>query len=149
MRCVALDNGVGASAALEVRRTDNSLVARGSCARLVELPAGTYLATITFEDALDKPTRTVTVRVAEGTEAIARASFETAILEVRFTADRQPVHGLAVVRKDGRELGSLGSGVTARVSAGTYQITARYRTREHAYTVTLAPGQRRALRADF
>jgi len=81
--------------------------------------------------------------------ATARAEFETSILEVRFTADGRPAHGLAIVKKDGRVVGTLGSGVSGRVSSGTYEVVARYRTTDRSYTVPLAPGQRRAIRAAF
>lgn len=148
LRCVAEENGAHAAASFEMKQNGQT-VAQGSCESPVELPPGAYVAHITLETALDRPTRAVPVQVAEGGVVTARASFQTAILEVRFTDERAPVHGLAMVRQGGRTLGTLGSGVTARVSAGTYEIVARHRTEDRTYTVSLAPGQRRALRAAF
>lgn len=148
LTAVVDENGAHAPSSVHVRR-GGRLVASGSSATPIELPAGTYDVTITLETALDRPTRTVRVSVPEGGTATARASFRTSIIEVRFTKDRTAVHGLATLRQGGRVIGTLGSGVTARVSAGTYEIDARYRTEQRTYTVALAPEQRRALRADF
>ncbi len=146
--CAADENGIPAPASIELRAAGRS-VARGSCASPLEVPAGAYDAIVTLESALDRPTRAVRVVVPEGGLATARASFETAILEVRFTASRAPAPGLAIIEQGGVAVGTLGSGVSARLSAGTYTIVARYRTAEQRFTVTLAPGQRRALRAEF
>ena len=82
-------------------------------------------------------------------EGIARASFATSILEVVFTASGQSAQGTAILRRDGRDIGTLGSGVPVRVSAGSYQLVARYRTQERSFAVALTPGQRRSLRAAF
>src|SRR5690606_15044767 len=141
-------NGAPASASIALHAGGRA-VASGSCASALELPPGTYDAVVTLETALDRPSRTVRVIVPEGGVATARASFETAILEVRFTADRVATHGLAIIERDGVAVGTLGSGVSARLSAGTYTIVARHRTAERRFVVALAPGQRRALRADF
>ncbi|HJL19107.1 MAG TPA: hypothetical protein RMH99_25815 [Sandaracinaceae bacterium LLY-WYZ-13_1] len=146
--CRVDENGVPARATFALLRRGQT-VASGECGRPVEVPPGVYVARLTLETALDRPQRTVRVRVPEGGGVTARASFATSILEVRFTDARRPVHGLAILRRDGRTVGTLGSRVSARVSAGTYQIVARHRTEERTYTVTLAPGQRRALRARF
>lgn len=148
LRCDVLENGIYAPASIEVRQAGR-VVASGSCATPVVLPAGTYAATITLESALDRPARTVNVVVPDGGAAVARASFETAMLEVRFTNDGAPVPGLAILRRGGVQVGTIGSGVAARVSAGTYEIVARYRTVERTYSVALSAGQRRAVRADF
>src|SRR5690606_10182932 len=137
-----------AIASVEVRQA-GQVVASGSTASPIQLPAGTYDVTLTLDGALDRPTRSVRVEVPEGGMATARASFSTAILEVRFTQARPGVPALPTIRQGERVIGTLGSGVTARVSAGTYQIDARYRTEQRSYTVTLAPGQRRALSAAF
>jgi hypothetical protein len=146
---VAVDeNGAYAASTYQVRQAGR-VIASGSSGSPIALPAGAYEVAITLETALDRPTRTVRVLVPEGGVATARASFSTSILEVRFTKDRMAVHGLATVRQGDRVIGTLGSGVTARVSAGTYEIEARYRTEVRSYSVTLAPVQRRALSAQF
>ncbi len=142
------DDGAYAPSSFEARQ-GGRLVASGSCASPATLPAGTYDVTLTLESALDRPTRHQRVVVPENGAASARASFQTAILEVRFTNDRQPVPGIAFIQKDGVQVGTLGSGVSARVSPGTYQIVARSRTHEQSYTVQLVAGQRRAVRASF
>jgi hypothetical protein len=149
MSCRVQENGVEARASFVLLRGGQT-VATGDCARApIEVPAGTYEAVLTLETAIDRPQRTVRLTVPSGGRARATASFSTSILEVRFTNDRAPVHGMAIIRRDGRTVATLGSRVSARISSGTYEIVARYRTEERTYTVTLAPGQRRALRASF
>lgn len=142
------ENGAPAIASVEVRQEER-LVASGRSTEPISLPPGRYDVVLTLEDVLDRPSRTVRIDVPEGGSVTARASFATAILEVRFTKNRSAVHGLATVRRNGRVVGTLGSGVTARVSAGAYEIDARYRTETRTHAVELVQGQRRALRADF
>jgi hypothetical protein len=148
LRCVADENGASAPATIEIRQGQR-IVANGACASSLELPAGRYTATITLTSALDRPSRSLEVSVASGAEAIARASFATAVLEVNFTFEGEATRGIASVRQNGRELGTLGSGVPARISAGSYEIALRYRTTERVIQVSLAADQRRAVRAAF
>lgn len=146
--CGITENGAYAPGTIELRQ-GGPIVASGDCSQALDLPVGIYDATLTLTTALDRPQRTVRVTVTADGLATARAEFETSILEVRFTADGRPAHGLAIVKKDGQVVGTLGSGVSGRVSSGTYEVVARYRTTDRSYTVPLAPGQRRAIRAAF
>jgi hypothetical protein len=148
LRCVAEDNGVPGDASVELLQNGRS-VARGSCSNPISVPAGAYTAVVTLEGVLDRPRQSVPVMVGEGAESIARASFRTAILEVRFTDQGATAYGIAEVRRGGVVVGTLGNGVAARVSAGTYQVVARYRMQERVFDVTLDAGDRRALRAAF
>ncbi len=148
LACRAEENGIYAPARIEIRR-GAELVASGSCDQSFSLAPGSYSAIVTLETTLDRPTRTISVNVPSGGRATAFAPFATSVLEVRFFSSRIAVPGLAIVRRDGRDIGTLGSGIPARLSSGTYEIVARYRTLERRYTVVLAPGQRIALRADF
>jgi hypothetical protein len=148
LTCRADENGAYARSTFVVLRGSDR-VASGTCGSPVSLPAGAYDVVVTLETALDRPARTVRANVPEGGRIEATASFATAILEVRFTSGGRNAAGLAVIRRDGRTIGTLASGVAARVSAGRYEIAARYRTAERTYTVDLAPEQRRAVRAAF
>ena len=148
LTCGASENGASARGTfVALRGTER--VASGTCGSPVTLPAGTYDVVVTLETALDRPSRTVRAHVPEGGRFHATASFATAILEVRFTSSGRNVAGIAVIRREGREIGTLGSSIPARVSAGSYEVTARYRTSTQTHTVDLAPDQRRALRAAF
>lgn len=148
MTCRVEENGVVARASFQLLASGRT-VATGDCGQPIDVPAGTYQAVLTLETTVDRPQRSVQLTVPSGGSARATASFSTSTLEVRFTKDRRAVHGLAEIRRDGRTIATLGSGVSARLSSGSYEIVTRYRTEVRRYTVTLAPGQRRALRADF
>jgi hypothetical protein len=57
---------------------------------------------------------------------------------------------MAVIRKDGKQIGTLGSGVAAHLSAGHYQIVARYRSQQKEFAdVAITAGQRTTLDAAF
>jgi hypothetical protein len=57
---------------------------------------------------------------------------------------------MALIRKDGRQIGTLGSGVTAHLSAGSYEVVARYRSQERRYDkVAVAAGQHAVVDAAF
>lgn len=146
--CRVTENGTYAPATLEVS-AQGRVVARGDCSGPLDLPAGTYVATVTLESAVDHPQQSMTIRVPEGGVASVTASFATSILEVRFTKNRESVFGTAFLRRGGVVVATLGSGVPARVSAGTYELLERYRTEDRVVQVTVAPGQRLAVRADF
>lgn len=148
VRCQVDENGAPAQARIDLS-TNGRVVASASCASPIAVPAGTYSAVITLEGVIDRPTQTVQVSVPSNGEGVARASFATSILEVVFTASGQSAQGTAILRRNGVQIGTLGTGVPVRVSAGSYEVLARYRTRERTFAVTLAPAQRRSLRASF
>jgi hypothetical protein len=55
-----------------------------------------------------------------------------------------------MIFRNGERVGTLGSGVSGHLSAGTYDIVARYRGAEQRFdAVTLAPAERRSLAATF
>lgn len=146
--CEVRDNRILARGLMEVRR-QGRVIATGRCGSALELPGGRYDVTLTLLDALDRPQRTVPVVVPEGGSVTARARFETAILEVRVTKDGVRMPGTTQVYRDGARVGSIGSGVTFRVSPGRYHLLTRYRRETKTFDVDLSAGQRRAIRAAF
>ena len=55
---------------------------------------------------------------------------------------------MAVIRKDGKQIGTLGSGVAAHLSAGSYEVVARYRSQEKRFDdVQIKKGERTAPRS--
>ncbi len=148
MQFAVTENGRAARGTMEVRARGR-VVASGDFTRPVTLPAGRYDVTFTLTTALDRPTQTVPVTVRSGGSVTARAQFQTAIVEVRFFDNNQPVYGRAVFSKNGQPVGSMGSRIVHTVSAGRYEVTAQYRAQTRSYTVDLTPGQRRAITARF
>ena len=79
-----------------------------------------------------------------------RADFATGLLEVRIQSKGRDTAGIAVIRRDGKQIGTLGSGVTAHLSTGSYEVIARYRTHERRFeNVAIQADQRTALNASF
>ena len=57
---------------------------------------------------------------------------------------------MAIIRKDGKQVGTLGSGVAAHLSAGSYQVVARYRTQQKVFdAVAIEQGKPTVLEAAF
>ncbi len=146
--CAVTENGAGAPAFVEVRR-HGRVVASGTCGARIEVPAGDYDATITLTSIMDRPQRTVPLRVPERGVGTATVDFPVSIVEVRFTHAGQPAFGQAILVVDGREVGSVGNAVPARVSAGRVTVVARWRTETRTYDLDLRPGQRRMITAAF
>ncbi len=146
--CEVTSDGWIGQGLMEVRDSGR-VIASGGCGAPLEVPAGRYDVTLTFLDALDRPQQTVPVVVPEGGVARATASFATAILEVRITKDGAAAPGITSIVRDGREVGTVGSGVVARLSAGRYELNTRHRLETKTSVVDLASGQRRAVRAAF
>jgi hypothetical protein len=147
--CQVLENDEPASGTMTVRR-GNVEVATGSCGVPVPVPVGTYEVEVRLDGALDKPTQTRSVRVGSRDTAQVQVGFATGTLRVRIEAAGRRAAGMAVIFRDGRRIGSLGSGVAAHLSAGTYTLVVRYRTEEKRLEgVALHQGQDRTVNVAF
>jgi hypothetical protein len=147
--CVVLENGAPASGTLSLRK-DGAQIAQGVCAQPITAPAGSYTAVISLDGALDSPEQSQPVSVTVGGNTEVKADFSTGILQVFIDSDGKQAAGMAVIRRDGRQVGTLGSGVAAHLSAGTYEVVARYRTDKKSFdTVVIERGKQRVLNASF
>jgi hypothetical protein len=147
--CRVTENGSAASGTMTVRK-DGAEIASGSCGDPLSVPPGSYEVALGLDGALDRPTQIVRIDVAPGGTGLATADFQTAILEVRIEAEGRRAAGMATIFRNGERVGTLGSGVAGHLSAGTYDIVARYRGAEQRFdAVTLAPAERRSLTATF
>ena len=146
--CVVTENGVPGRGSAVVEK-DGKKIASGSCRRPLAVSAGTYRVTVHLDGALDNPSQSRTTSVAEGKVSTEAFDFETGTLEVRIEAKGKQGTGMVAVEKDGRRIGTLGSGVAARLSAGAYRVVIRLGGQEQRHEIDLRPGQRRLLRAQF
>lgn len=134
--CDVTENGEAATGAIVVTR-DGAEVARGVCGKPLAVPAGSYTAAVALDGALDGPQRSQPVTVAAGATSHLKADFETGTIEVRIQSEGRRAAGMAIIRKDGAQIGTLGSGVSAHLSAGRYDVVARYRSQEKAFAAVV------------
>lgn len=147
--CTIQENGEEASGVVAVQR-DGKEVTSGSCGKELSVPAGTYTAVLRLDGALDGPEQTQPLTIKKGESTTVSANFATGILEVRIASQGKRAAGMAVIKRDGKQIGTLGSGVAAHLSAGTYEVIARHRTQEKAFgAVAVSAGQRVTLDAAF
>jgi len=146
--CDVTENGVAAPATIEVR-SRGRVIASGRCGTRIEVPGGTYSATVTLESAIDRPQQHVPLVVPSHGVGSARASFSTSIIEVRFSREGAPAFGQAVLVREGRSVGSIGHRNAVRISSGRVTVRARHRTMTQTFDLQLRPGQRRAIQARF
>lgn len=147
--CKVLENGEAASGTVSLRKGDAE-VAQGGCSQPLTAPAGSYTAVISLDGALDAPEKSQPVTVQLGATVEIKADFSTGILQVFIDSDGKQAAGMAVIRRDGRQVGTLGSGVAAHLSAGTYEVVARYRTEKKGFeNVKIERGKRLVLNASF
>lgn len=147
--CEILENGQPASGMVVLLQGETE-VGRGSCGRPISVPAGEYIAVLSLDGALDGPERRMPVSAQAGRPAKLSADFPTGLLEVKIRSQGRDTAGMAVIRKDNRQIGTLGSGVAAHLSAGTYQVVARYRTQQKGFdAVQIQKGQRTVLDVAF
>ena len=153
--CDVVENGVVASASYRVL-DGGTTVLRGRCLSPAEsLPAGSYQVEVTLDGTADRATRTLPLRVVRGEIATARAEFETSRVTVNLVHDGDRLPGRATLKRNGRVVGHLGTGVYGVVSAGRYEIEVAvepgydglYGSR--TVTLDLAPGQVRSLDLPF
>jgi hypothetical protein len=147
--CEITENGQTASGTIVVL-ADGAEVVEGTCGRPLAIPAGAHEAVLRLDGALDGPERRMSLEATAGRTVPLSADFATGLLEVRIQSQGRDTAGIAVIRKAGRQVGTLGSGVTAHLSVGSYEVIARYRSHEQRFeAVEIRKGERQALAASF
>lgn len=146
--CSVTENGSPANGTMIVER-DGRRIGSGSCGAAVSAPAGKCNVTVRLDGALDNPSKTLGVKVTAGSPSPVSVDFQTGMLEVRIETKGQRGTAMVTVNRGAKRIGTLGSGVAARLSTGTYEVVVRLGGEERRYSVDLRPGQRRLVRAQF
>jgi hypothetical protein len=147
--CDVTENGQAATGTLTVLSGETE-VASGPCGKPLAVAAGEYTAMVELDGALDGPKQRQPLSIQAGKLAALKAEFSTGLLEVRIKSQGRDTAGMAIIRKDGAQIGTLGSGVAAHLSAGRYEVVARYRSQQKAFAeVIITAAQRTVLDAAF
>jgi hypothetical protein len=147
--CEITENGESASGTVSLQRDGQEVVA-GTCGKELSVDAGSYTALVRLDGALDGPSQQKSVAMPANGKVSVKIDFATGTLEVRIASQGKRAAGMAVIKRSGAQIGTLGSGVAAHLSAGTYQVVARYRAQEKSLgDVTVVAGQRLTLDASF
>jgi len=147
--CSVQENGLAATGTVRVAKGD-ATVHSGSCSGAIPLPPGAYAVVVGLDGALDGPEQTFNITVRPGGNETVTADFATGILQVRIESQGQQAAGMAIIRRGGTQLGTLGSGVTAHLSVGSYDVVARYRLKSQEFTgVAITRAQTTTLDARF
>lgn len=147
--CEITENGQPASGVVSLQQNDKE-VATGSCGREFSVPAGEYVAALRLDGALDGPEQRQPISIKPGAVQKPKADFATGTLEVRIASLGKRAAGMAIIKRKGQQLGTLGSGVTAHLSTGVYHVYVKYRANEKDLgEVTLNAGQNVVLDATF
>ena len=147
--CDITENGEAGSGELSVM-LEGKEIARGTCGKDLSVAAGSYTAVFHLDGSLDSPEQSQPLTVKKGAKVQLKAEFATGVLEIRIASQGKRAAGMAVIKRGGQQIGTLGSGVAAHLSAGTYDVVARYRTQDKAWSeVKVAAGQRVTLEAAF
>jgi hypothetical protein len=147
--CQILENGGSATGTVSLQR-DGREVKKGSCSGSLSIEAGSYIAIISLDGVLNgaEQRHAITVQAGKATRVV--ADFPTGFLQVNILSKGKKAAGMAVIRKDSRQIGTLGSGVSAHLSVGTYRVVARYRSQEKLFdNVVVEAGKRVVLEASF
>ncbi|MGB5810690.1 MAG: hypothetical protein WBG86_09185 [Polyangiales bacterium] len=148
VRCTTTENGAPSQGSIVMTRASQKEVA-GPCGTVISLAPGTWRATLRLDGVLDNPSTSRDVEVVAGKTAAVVVDFQTGVLEVRIEGNVGSGTGMVTVNRGRTRIGTLGAGVAARLSAGKYEVVVRYEGKERRYQVSLRPGQRRMLRAQF
>jgi hypothetical protein len=127
--CDISENGQPATGVLSILK-DGKEIATSACGRELAVPVGDYTAALRLDGAFDGPEQRQPVSVKSGGMANLKADFTTATLSVRIASSGRRAAGMAIIKRGGQQLGTLGSGVSAHLSTGTYHIYVRYRGQE-------------------
>lgn len=146
--CSVTENGARARGTVSVVQNGKE-VAAGSCGIALRVPVGKCKVTVRLDGTLDNPRQTIDVEVSPEKSAPVSADFKTGTLEVRIEGKGQRGTGIVTINRGSERIGTLGSGVGARLSSGKYEVVVRLGGEERRYPVDLRPGQRRLVRAQF
>jgi len=148
IRCSVTENGSPARGTIVVEHNGRK-VAGGSCGAALSVPVGKCKVTVRLDGTLDNPSKSVSAEVSAAKVTPVSVDFQTGVLEVRIETKGQRGTGIVTVNRGSKRIGTLGSGVAAHLSAGTYEVVVRLGGEERRYSVDLRPGQRRLVRAQF
>jgi hypothetical protein len=149
VQCEIRENGEPASGTMLVLEGTKE-IAQTSCGKPLALPAGSYTAVLQLDGAIDGPEQRIPLTVGKDAPKPVKADFATGTLEVKITSESKAAAGMAIIRKDGKQIGTLGSGVPAHLSAGTYEIVVRHRTESKTLaSVVIAKGDKKTLDVSF
>ncbi|MBW2211075.1 MAG: hypothetical protein JRG67_08500 [Deltaproteobacteria bacterium] len=148
IRCSVTENGSPARGTIVVEQNGKE-VGGGSCGAALSVPVGKCKVTVRLDGTLDNPSKSVNVEVTAKKATPVSVDFQTGVLEVRIETKGQRGTGIVTVNRGSTRIGTLGSGVAARLSAGSYEVVVRLGGEERRYSVELRPGQRRLVRAQF
>lgn len=148
IRCSVTENGGPARGTIVVEQNGRE-VGGGSCGSPLSVPVGKCKVTVRLDGTLDNPAKRVDVEVSASKPASVSVDFQTGVLEVRIETKEQGGTGLVTVNRGSKRIGTLGSGVTAHLTVGTYEVIVRLGGEERRYAVDLRPGQHRMVRAQF
>ena len=148
IRCSVTENAGPAHGTIVVEQNGRE-VGGGSCGDALSVPTGKCKVTVRLDGTLDNPSKSLHVEVSAAKETPVSVDFQTGVLEVRIEAKGQRGTGIVTVNRGSTRIGTLGSGVAATLSAGSYEVVVRLGGEERRYAVDLRPGQRRLVRAQF
>ncbi len=147
--CQILENGGSATGTVSLQK-DGREVVKASCSGSMSVEAGSYSAVVSLDGVLNgaEQRHAITVQAGKATRVV--ADFPTGFLQVNILSKGKKAAGMAVIRKDSRQIGTLGSGVSAHLSVGTYRVVARYRSQEKLFeNVVIEAGKSVVLEASF
>jgi len=148
IRCSVTENGSPARGTIVVEQNGRE-VGGGSCGAALSVPVGKCKVTVRLDGTLDNPSKSLRVKVNSAKPTPVSVDFQTGMLEVRIEAKGQRGTGIVTVNRGSTRIGTLGSGVAAHLSAGSYEVVVRLGGEERRYSIDLRPGQRRLVRAQF
>jgi len=149
LKIAVFENGDTALASFLVRQA-GSIIKQGSSDAPVALNPGNYDVEVQLHGAVDQPKRLFSVKLSRGATETISAQFETTSLEVVIHVGNQRRSGMAKIQRNGTQVASIGSGLKAKISVGTYDIDVVYRNQVQQFSaVSLIAHEHRVVSASF
>jgi peroxiredoxin len=104
LECKVTENGGPASGTVTLLREGQEAY-RGNCNQAAAVPPGSYTAVIGLDGVLDGPEKRSEVSVKAGGKVSVAADFATGIIEVQIESKGRQAAGMAVISRDGRQIG--------------------------------------------
>ena len=149
--CRVSNNGRSADGGIRLIASNGREAGAGPCGdKPIAVPPGSYTAVLNLDGVLDSPEQRLKVQVSGGRNRPVVADFQTGTLRIAIEQNGRLAAGMATIERDGQRVGTLGGGVKAHLSTGTYSVIVRYRDQERRFErVVITTGSHRDLKASF
>lgn len=151
LRCTIVENGHAGRGRYRVYAdaAHTELLAAAECYEELVVPSGALHVEVELSEAVGAPARSFALETKPLDTVELAAEFETGLLSVQLLQSGEETPGMAIIRQDGAQLGTIATGMVWSLEVGTYEVEVwdwRSGERRTFADVAIVRGEREGLR---